>query len=196
MREGRSQPRPQRMRDEMKMTYTTTNPRDGMKRTYCITCHRKIEDVWDRCLHGSAPAPEPWDGGLSMSAEDIAKEYEISLDEAQKIYDSAHRADERNDLAGVVDGIRYKIGEIRYLDGSVQRVALSLETCRCGHSFARDGVGYINYILQAWECKRCGDGHTPYRVVSDDEYMAEQKAILDALGVNQYAGVSREGGMR
>ena len=52
----------------------------------------------------------------------------------------------------------------------------------------RDGVGYINYILQAWECKRCGDGHTPYRVVSDDEYMAEQKAILDALGVNQYAG--------
>ena len=93
------------------------------------------------------------------------------------------------ELAGTVDGIRYEIGEIKYLDGSVERIALSLETCRCGHSFAREGVGYLNSIVKAWVCKRCGDAHTPYRVGKgvEDEYMAEQKVILHALGVNQYS---------
>ena len=60
------------------------------------------------------------------------------------------KEDKIMELAGTVDGIRYEIGEIKYLDGSVERIALSLETCRCGHSFAREGVGYLNSIVKAW----------------------------------------------
>ena len=54
-----------------------------------------------------------------------------------------------NNLAGTVDGIRHEIGELPLRDGSVERVALSLETCRCGYSFAREGVGYLNSIVNA-----------------------------------------------
>ena len=59
-------------------------------RPVCLKCKRPLKNWGDECLHGLGPAPEPWDGGLSMSAEEIAKAYEISLDEAQVIYDSIH----------------------------------------------------------------------------------------------------------
>ena len=92
-------------------------------------------------------------------------------------------------LAGAVDGIRYEIGELPLRDGSVERVAFSLETCRCGYSLARAGVGYLNSIVNAWVCKQCGDAHTPYQVGEgvDEAYEAEQKVILKALGVDHYS---------
>ena len=56
-----------------------------------------------------------------------------------------------NNLAGTVDGIRYEIGELPLRDGSVERVAFSLETCRCGYSLASCGCG-----VPQLDCKRLG----------------------------------------
>ena len=38
------------------------------------------------------------------------------------------------------------------------RVELSMETCGCGYSMARAGVGYRD--PRGWLCKRCGQLHT------------------------------------
>ena len=57
-------------------------------RYVCLTCKRYKDSAEAECLHGAASAPEPWGGGLSMSAEEIARVNEISLEEAQEIYDS------------------------------------------------------------------------------------------------------------
>ena len=59
-------------------------------RHICPRCKRHKDSAAAECLHGLAPAPESWDGGLSMTAEEIAQVNEISLDEAQKIYNSIH----------------------------------------------------------------------------------------------------------
>ena len=59
-------------------------------RHICPTCRRYKDSAQAECLHGLAPAPESWDGGLSMTAEEIAQVNGISLDEAQEIYNSIH----------------------------------------------------------------------------------------------------------
>ena len=58
---------------------------------YCPKCKRpesSFEGPNGECLHGLAPAPEPWDGGASMTAEQVAEEYAISIEEAREIVGS------------------------------------------------------------------------------------------------------------
>ena len=61
------------------------------RRYYCPTCKRPIEAPDSECLHGLGPAPEPWDGGLSATPEDMVREYGITLEEAHEILDAVRR---------------------------------------------------------------------------------------------------------
>ena len=53
-------------------------------------------------------------------------------------------------------------------------VWLSMETCRCGHSIARPGVGYSH--PDGWQCKQCGEIHTAF--TPEAEYERDQKARI------------------
>ena len=71
--------------------------------------------------------------------------------------------DEENEVQVIGDRTvinpRIRVAQLRDADGNVfETVGLSLETCGCGYSFARPGVGYRGD--EGWHCKRCGQLHT------------------------------------
>ena len=55
---------------------------------YCPKCHRPLESSGAECLHGLGPSPELWDGGASMTPEELVKEYGYSIEEAREILKS------------------------------------------------------------------------------------------------------------
>ena len=57
------------------------------ERPRCPTCKRPMpgEGRDGECLHGMAPAPEPFTGGLDLSPQEVSEIYEISLAEAREI---------------------------------------------------------------------------------------------------------------
>ena len=65
----------------------------------------------------------------------------------------------------------------KIIDYGAGTVWLSMETCGCGHSFARPGVGYHDETLGAWVCKECGEPHTLF--TTELEYERDQKARID-----------------
>ena len=50
----------------------------------CLKCGRRLKEGEQECLHGLGPPPEPWDGGLSMTPEELVEEYGISLEDARE----------------------------------------------------------------------------------------------------------------
>lgn len=57
-------------------------------------------------------------------------------------------------------------------------VTLSMETCGCGHSYARTGVGYRTH--SGWVCKRCNQMHTthPGMEAPPEQLRPDPEAIL------------------
>ena len=54
---------------------------------------------------------------------------------------------------------RTSIHHLRNAQGAItETLRLSMETCGCGYSMARAGVGYR--ATNGWICKRCGQIHT------------------------------------
>ena len=51
----------------------------------CVICARPLERHGAECLHGLAPVPEPWDGGLNMTPAELMAEYGYSQAEAEAI---------------------------------------------------------------------------------------------------------------
>lgn len=76
-----------------------------------------------------------------------------------------------------LDGRRWVRGAIPLKGGDTRYIILSADTCECGHSFRRAGVGY--YTARGYTCKQCGELLAVHQ--TDREYDREQRRLLAAF---------------
>lgn len=128
-----------------------------------------IEQAWD--------ALDVLDGKITSFRDDMVTWQHLNDDDATAIMDGIgairHAAQRVRDAFPSPDsfqtvGDRLIVNPRRKIEDMPWggEIMLSMETCGCGWSMARSGVGYMT--LNGWACKRCGQVHTIDREIPEE----------------------------